>query len=318
MFNSNYHPISLGRVVANKERDSFLVKIHPFEIIPHAPEELDDSTVDRKKEGIDHVGKKYSVTVVEQSWLEAEWIGKTYFEKAPDVAKGELVMVYRSGDSDSFYWDVFGRNDSHRKQEDVVISFSAKKDYDPGEPVPKDETNSYRFRINTYDKFVEFTTSEDNGEVTTYKMRFDMAEGTFELVDKETNRFYLNTLEYFLEMYNKDESYVRLDKKEIFINSQDLVQIDTTDVIVKCENLTVNSTNTEMNADQANLNFSNCDVGPGTWNFGATVNFNKPVTTNSTLTANGSFEADGDFEAKGNIKFAKPIKTTDGASSVGN
>lgn len=335
MFNSNYHAFSLGRVVANKERESRLIKIHPFEILPHMEEEMDDSTRQRKKEGIDHVERKYSVTVTEQAWLEADWIGATYFEKAPDVAKGELVMIYRAGDSDKFYWDVFGRNDSHRMQEDVVISFSAKPQYDAGEPVPKDETNSYRIRINSYEKFIEMTTSEANEEVTTYKMKWDMAAGTFEMVDKETNRIFLNTPETFWEIYNKDNTYLRLDEKKIFMHAEERIQFDTDLFQINCETYELNCANgtvdaretftieagselsmsaptTTMEANNATLNFKTCTVGDGAWTFNAIATFNKPVVANASLTAGGG----ADF--KGRIKFNPPLKGDEGFQITGN
>lgn len=286
MFISNFKAFSLGRVVSNKERDSKVIKVYPFEILPHISNEIDDSTRERKKEGIDHVEKKYSVTITEQPWIESEWIGATYMENPPDVAKGELVMLYRSGDSDNYYWDVFGRTDTHRKQEDVVISFSAKADYDSGEPVAKDVSNSYRLRFNTYEKFIELSTSEDNGEVTTYNFKFDMAEGIVTLVDKERNHIYLNTRERIIELLNKDNSKVRIFQKNINIYAEQNVKVESNNVEITAETF-------KVTANTGILNITNCNVGSGNWNFGASVTFNQSVGFTN------------------NVSFTKPLKVVD-------
>lgn len=308
MFHSNFKPFSIGVAVADKDRDSRTLRIYPVEILPHMSEEIDDSTRERKKQGVDHTEKLYTVVINEQAWLPADWIGSTYFEKAPDVAKGEQILIYRNGDSDKYYWDVFGRDDANRKQEDVIISFSAKPEYDSGEPVPKDETNSYRLRFNTYEKFIELTTSEANGEETTYKMKFDMAAANWELVDKDTNRFFLDTKNTFIEFFNKENTYIRMDKKEIFMRSDDLIQMDTSRLNINCDNMTINVNDTmSMSAQTANLNFATCTIGQGNWTINANCTFNKSVV----MSAGFSAGAQGVAAFGGNVTFSIPLSGYD-------
>lgn len=308
MFHSNFKPWSVGVVVANKEIDSDIVKIHPIEIVPFKATELNDESTDLKKQGVSHDGKLYTVEITEQDWLEAEWIGSTYFEKSPDVANGEQVLLFKSGDGDKFYWDVFGRDDSNRKQEDVIISFSAKPDYDPLAPVPKDETNSYRLRFNTYEKFIELTTSEANGEVTTYTIKFDMATGTWKHSDKQGNYMFLDSINTVIELFNKDLSKIRLDKKEIFISSVDLIQMDTTNITFNCENYVLTCTNMEMNAEEATWNSTNgtFNIDNGTVN-GTGWTFNADVTMSKTLEVSGKSSL-GEIDVGGTSKFNPPLK----------
>lgn len=306
---SNFKPWSIGIVVENKERDSSEIKAIPIELLPDMAEELTADTRTRTKSGVNYMGKLYGVSITEQAWLPAEWLGSTYFEKSPDLAVGEQVMLYKTGDGSKWYWDVFGRNDSHRMQEDVVISISAKPDYDKGEPVPKDETNSYRLRFNSYEKYIELSTSGANEEPVTYNLKWDLAEGTWTHVDSEGNFLFLDSVNTVWHMFNKDESFIKMDKKEIFISSQDLIQFDTKEWVtncetftVNCDSFTVNSKETSMNADTAQLNFGQCTVGSGSWVFNADVKFNKPVDIN------------GPLKTAATIKFGTPIKLDIGKS----
>lgn len=323
MFVSNFKPWSVGVAVVAKERESRELKVYPVEFVPGLTETPDDSHRERQRQGIDSAGNQYTVNIVEQAWIPCDWLGSVHRELPPDVQAGEQVLIYRSGDGDKYYWDIFGRNESHRVQEDVIISFAAKPEPDSGVPVAKDATNSYRFRVNTYEKYIELTTSAANEEVTTYSMKMDLANGTFELVDADTNRFYLDTPEALLEMYNKEESYVRIHQKDIFLNSQDNIQMDTTAFLINCDTfelnaetsvtintaectiaasdtidmstktLNISGTNTTMEANNAALNFSNCTVGNGTWTVNAQVTFTKPVATTSSLTASGGLTSTG-------------------------
>lgn len=329
MFYSNFKPWSIGYVAENKERDSFNAKITPIELLPDLQDELTTDTRSRKVMGVNHVGELYSVEITEQPYLEAEWLGASYHEKAPDIAKGERVMLYKTGDGKKWYWDVFGIDEDHRKQEDVIISFSAKPDYDSPEPVAKDETNSYRLRINTYDKFIELSTSEANGEVTTYNTRWDMAEGYWKHYDKQGNHIFLDSINTIIELKDKDNSYVKIDKKEIFLRSDDLIQMDTDTIRFNCETFELNSTtstinatdsftlesaNATMNAQTAALNFGTCTVGDGAWTVNAAFTFTKPVAVNGGLTVGAGAPA----VVAGKISFSIPLKGYSGYSINGN
>ena len=95
-FTTNFRPWSLGRVVENKERGSKTIKAHPFEVLPHMPEEMTADVRTRKKQGLDHTGAVYSATVTEQAWIEAKWKGNTFFRNAPEYSEEFSICCSKS------------------------------------------------------------------------------------------------------------------------------------------------------------------------------------------------------------------------------
>ena len=244
---SKLKPVSLGRVAENKEVNTKFAKIYPIELLPHVEGNLHVETEEITTKGIDASEKLYSVTVKQQHFLEMEWIGETNRSSAPDLQIGEQVMIYQQGDSDTFYWSSLGRDDDLRRLETVIYSYNANPD-----PATEDTTveNTYVLTISSHDKHITLTTSVANEEFTTYQLKYDLAEGNVKLEDGEGNWTIMDSKNTNIELHNKDESFVRLNKKDITISSIDNILMETETFVLNCKHATINCDDYHLNASK--------------------------------------------------------------------
>src|SRR5690606_555632 len=76
--------------------------------------------------GMDSEGNPYDIKVTMDTTINAEWLpAGTNRLTPPDVVVGELVEIYRLGDTDQFYWRTMGLRDNLRTLETVIFAFSA-------------------------------------------------------------------------------------------------------------------------------------------------------------------------------------------------
>lgn len=303
---SGFRFYSVGRVAANKKRGSFLIEAVPIETIPHLSGEVTDNetktnTKIESKDGSDAKDIELSTT----SSIQAEWlpVGNTNRITAPDVRRGEFVMLYKFGDAEVIYWEEFKQMNILRRLETVTYIFSNERN----ENIPLDETNVYMMSVSTHDKHITVTTSKSDGEPFAYTFQINTKDGFFTIQDDDGNYVFMDSKERHIKLRNKDDSFVELNKRIINITSKDEVNIKTKRYSLEATESVKEQTKTHIYKSQTYTLDVNAGyrLTAGTYNtkssdntFEGNITFKNNATTDGNSTVNGNSRINGTaFEA---------------------
>lgn len=213
---------SIGWVAENKPRGDRFVNVVSVVDSSWLDGEVTFNPQQQRLKGQDAEGNQYEVVTTMDNTLNCEWLPSgTNRLTPPDVVRGELVEIYRLGDSEQFYWRTMGLRDNLRSLETVIIAFSATPSLE-GKPLSLD--HCYFLEISTHDKLVTFSTSKANGEPFVYTMQFNTDIGQFILNDDIGNQFELISKERILKMFNADGSFFDINKKKITLKADEQIQ----------------------------------------------------------------------------------------------
>lgn len=169
---------------------------------------------------------------------------------APNLRKGQRVVIWRTADDDSYYWQAKGGDDELLTIESVIFYISANpKPRAPGQKV--DLNDCYYFMADSILKKFAFGTSMSNGEqgmflgsldLTTMILRAVGTDGG-DLDSSVLSQLYVDFLERQFRFQNKDGSAIDIDKKKITIIAPDeinliakkLIKLVTRKVVVQAE-----------------------------------------------------------------------------------
>jgi len=204
---------SLALVAANKPLSSKIIEATPIEDLPFAHGQVTDNSNKQEASSTDASGSAYKTSVVTADTVKAGWLpmGGSNRLTAPDVRRGETVVLYRFADSDEFFWSTILDDCKLRKLETVIYGFSGTRN----ESAEPDANNMYYMEVSTHKKIVHFHTSNADGEPFVYDIQINAAEGYIQIQDDDNNFFLLNSKERLLEMANGDNSSLKIDKKNI-------------------------------------------------------------------------------------------------------
>ena len=222
MLSSQFRIVDIGIVAENKILSKDTVMVTPIESLPMLQGEIryDPKVIDVT--GSDDNGSEYNESIVMDLTVEAKWLplGNTNRRTAPDVRRGERLLLWRTGNSDSYYWTSMGLDDDHRKLETIIFSVSATADEN------KDGTtydNSYFLEISSHTKTITLHTSDANNEPFKYTFQFNLKDGAVILSDDVGNYFELDSSKTKLTLKNKDGTYFVMDKKIIEAYAPDTI-----------------------------------------------------------------------------------------------
>lgn len=87
----------------SEETDQRIIEIYPPEVNPFVDGVVLPNPTDHLIEGVDAEGKVYSVKVSTANTFKAEWLpfGSDNRHSAPDVMRGEQVVLWQFGDRSS-------------------------------------------------------------------------------------------------------------------------------------------------------------------------------------------------------------------------
>lgn len=214
---------SLGLVAANKPLDTRVIDVTPIEDTSMIDGDINSGATDYKAESKDSDGSVYKAEVKTALTISATWLpmGTSNRMTAPDVRRGELVAIYRFADTDEYWWTTL-KDDLHlRKLETVIYAFSGTKD----ESAKPNSENTYFLEISTHKKLVHFHTSKANGEPFIYDIQINTEEGFIKIQDDDGQFIILDSKERRIIAQNKDKSKVDIDKRNIFIDAPDLIEM---------------------------------------------------------------------------------------------
>ena len=255
---SEFHFYSMGIVAANKELSSKEIEVFPIEIGHFANGEITDNASSVLSSAQDASGATYSTNTTTTNSIKAVWlpIGNSNRMTAPDVRRGEKVMIYRFADTDKFYWQVHNNDMDLRKLETVIYAFSATTD----EGAKTDSDNSYFLEISTHSKLMHLHTSNKNGEPFIYDIQINAGTGFIQIQDDQGNYIKFDTVAHQILLSNQDGSSVEVNKANINMTCPDSINMKSSVLNINCP--TINSTgvvaqtgnvaidgNTTMNGD---------------------------------------------------------------------
>ncbi len=229
---------SIGIVAANKPLQSKVIEAMPTEEIPMMDGYLDSQQDTQTATGERDDGTSYNSTLQMANAIKAEWLpfGDANRLTAPDVRRGEAVILYQFGDADKYYWTTLKNDNRLRKLETVIYAFSGTKD----EAADLDASNSYFLEISTHTKTVTFHTSQADGEPYGYDVQINTKEGRVIIVDTAGNKILLDSPATQLRMENAVGAFLDITKQIATITTGEKVEINSPDVVVNSTTTTVN------------------------------------------------------------------------------
>lgn len=207
-------PYSIGTATENKPLTTNELNVMPTEVFSATDGEVTLNPEQVVSKGVDRDGRQYETSVVSDRSVTAKWLPfGSNRATAPDVSRGEKVMLYRFADTDTYYWRTLGLDEELRRLETVITVYNANPKRGMGSQI--DVTNCYYFEVSTHNKTVTFGTSILNGEHTTMHVQIDAGMGVLLFEDGTGQTFYSNAPEAIMQMVNNQDTEFTLEKQNI-------------------------------------------------------------------------------------------------------
>ena len=282
-------PVSLGQVAAHKELNSVFIEVYPLETNPIASGELTDTQAEYKASVTSKTGAVSESSIATAPTWKAQWVplGDANRQTAPDVRRGELVMIYQFADMDGYYWATLASDLNYRKLETVVWAFSATKV--EGEKPTHD--NCYFVEVSTHKGLIHIHTTTKNGEVCGYDIQLDTMHGKFIIADTIGNGLLLNSPEHQFKLTNASGSVIDLHKLILSMQVADKISMATDNYDVKAKKMSMSGESLDVTAKTTNngsvkVNGTLGQEGGDGASFGGNVKVNGSVRGDGTIHAN--------------------------------
>lgn len=218
-------PYSIGIATENKPLSTNDLNVMATEVFGATDGEVTLNPENVISKGVDGEGRQYQTSVVSDRSLTAKWLPfGSNRATAPDVSRGEKVMIYRFADTDTYYWKSLGLDEELRRLETVITVYNANPKR--GMKGTIDFTNCYYFEVSTHNKTVTFGTSVLNGEHTTMHVQLNAGTGEFLFEDGTGQTVYSNAVEAILQMINNQGTELTLEKQDILAKADGNITLD--------------------------------------------------------------------------------------------
>lgn len=215
-------PSSLGVVAKNKSLKSRQIEVVPIEAMNFADGDLSDNIAKYMAQGSDSNGQAYNLELDTTLSVNATWLP---FESnrytAPDVRRGEVVLIWQYADQDKYYWTSLFYDGKLRKLETVIWMFSNTKKEDE-DPTPD---NTYFLELSTHTKHITLHTSKSDGEPFAWDIQLNTKDGVFTVKDDIGNYFQIDAKNVRIEAKNSDGSWIDMNRKVINIYAPDTINM---------------------------------------------------------------------------------------------
>ena len=223
---------SKGIAASNKALNTHELSVIPYEVTPMLDGELDDVISDNIMEGKDAFGVEYSVKVQSSVAIPAKWL--PFGDRAmtaPDIRRGERVVIYRFADSNEYYWVDEGLDRHLRRLETIIYRIAAVPEDLKSDTVELTEDNCYFLTISSHAGLVSFTTSTANGEPFSWTFQFNTKDGIFTLGADSGDFIQINPNEPLIHIQNSLGAYLKLDKKNVLVNAPESMHVTAVQII---------------------------------------------------------------------------------------
>lgn len=242
---SGFKLYSFGIAAENKPLTTKTLLVIPIEVLPAMEGELGEESEELKHKGVNSFDEPYEVTVKTRNAIPCKWLQwGSNRDTAPDVRRGERILIFRVGDSDEeFYWVSMGLDDYLRRLETVRYLFNADPDgLSDSEPSPE---NSYCLEYSTHEKKITLTTTKLNGEPFAYTVQLNTGEGYFTVTDDAKTFIEMDSAEQRITLHNTTGTFLECNKEDIIGYAvRDANFTAVRNITFKCENFTVEANNT--------------------------------------------------------------------------
>jgi phage baseplate assembly protein gpV len=211
---SKLRPYSLGIVAKNKPLDTNTIEVTPYEDMLMLDGELTDNISTQQSKGQAADGTPYQTSVDSTVTVTATWLHMGSNRRtAPDVRRGEKVMIYKFADVDKYYWASLEYDMKLRKLETVIYAISdTQKESEDGTA-----DNTYYFEWSTHTKTVRLHTSKSDNEPYEYDILINAKDGNIMIQDDVGNFISFDSKNTRLEVKNADGTWIDLDKEDLTI-----------------------------------------------------------------------------------------------------
>jgi hypothetical protein len=261
---------SKGVAASNKALNTDELSVIPYEVTPTLDGELDDSISEQVMEGKDAFGVSYSVKVQTSAAIVAKWLPfGDRSTTAPDIRRGERVVIYRFADSNDYYWVDEGLDRHLRRLETIIYRVAATPEDLKSETVELTEDNCYFLTISTHEGLISFTTSKANGEPYAWTFQFDTKNGVWTVGDDSGNYIQINPNEPLIHLQNANGTFVKLNRENIEGYAPQNIDLKAVQqILMQCQSFTltaddsatINTPTLQCNVDQSNFT-GNVSVG---------------------------------------------------------
>jgi hypothetical protein len=237
---------TIGIAAINKPLDSNILEILGVEKSNMADGEITDNGKMYKAAGTESDGTSFNVEVPTSVTIKAAWLplGCGNRVTSPDVMRGERVIVYRFANTDSYFWQEMPKDGIDLRQLETVV-FAIKATRKEGKATG---TNTYFMEMSSHNKLVHLHTSKDDGEPFAYDIQVDTKNGSVQITDNEGCYISMDSKEQRLEMRNAEDSYVDINKQDLFMGAKENVVIETKNYKLKAVNVDVEATKATLTA----------------------------------------------------------------------
>lgn len=213
MDKSKLHFYSFGRAANNLVLGETLLEVVPIEQMAFMEGDLASLPVPDELQGVDASGTSYTASVTMDTALEAEWLPlDSNRVTAPNVRRGERLLIWRFADSEEYYWSDVGLDQRLRRLETVTLAINA----NPEEQADgRDPANCYMLEISAHNKTITLTTTTKNGEFCGYAFQANLNDGRWSLNDDLGNIALLDSKETSFQFTNADTTNFDMTKKDI-------------------------------------------------------------------------------------------------------
>lgn len=222
---SKFHFHSVGTVAANKKLTQKTIEVVLDEQFSYIDGEVTDNKKEVEETSTDYAGEKWKVKLDTTPTVMAHWLplGCASRQTAPDVRRGETVMIFKYADTDQYWWMEMMQYKHIRRLETIVWSISNNAEED----VQDDPDSTYWVEWSTHRQVMRIHTSKSNGEPFVYDIEINAKEGRIVIKDDDDNYIFMDSAERRIKAHNKDDSFIDLDKRKIWINSKDEIKLTT-------------------------------------------------------------------------------------------
>lgn len=236
---------SLGIVANNKKLSDFIIEVTPVEEFPMLDGEITDNVDNYQTEFNDAKKVPFKVDIKTTVSIKAKWlpINNSNRRTAPDVRRGEHVVLYRFADTDEYWWNTLKNDNTLRRLETVIYSFNNLRT----ENTKDGADTSYWLEVSTHKKLMHVHTSKNDGEPFSYDVQINAKEGNFVITDDIGNYIVVDSAEKTIHLQNTVGSFVDINKSHITIQATDITLNGTKIDVNGSSSITIQSPATAVN-----------------------------------------------------------------------
>lgn len=298
---------SYGLVAKDKGRGENKIQVYPVEVRFSQAESIEAGLNVEKVEHNIAEGKDF-VTMRTGNSIPAQWIDfNTNRITPPDVKVKDLVLIWRLGETDMFFWQ--DRNVSNVKRlETVVYAFSA----DPVNGLKDDLSNAYYLMVSSHDKHITLNTSKENGEYCRYSIQLNTGDGRFVISDDIGNSGWFDSAETNIGWKNAKDTTFVMNKTNIYGYAKDTIKFKSKFIGFECDTYDINTKSYKAKATTYAIDTTTYTAKADTWSVDGSSATIKAATIGllgnvSMGGAGSSAVCDGEMAFKGPVTFTNPV-----------